>query len=93
MPNLDLAKVALIVVLVAALVGLGAWFITDVMPDIVASGVSATTGLSSSGAAAAWGAVVSMFGPWWRTSWGLALSIVGLLAGAMLVFRVIKWVA
>lgn len=91
MPNLDVLKLALIALLVVALVGLAAWFVVEVVPDIIASGVRAESALVGS-PAAAWGAVTGMFGVAWADAWSVALAIVLLSTTVFFIFKVIRWV-
>jgi len=90
MPNLDVAKIALIVLLVAALVGVGVWFMESIAPDIIQTGVQATAALEANGSAP-WGMVVALFGPSWGLAWQIALGFVVLTGSVFLIFRVIRW--
>jgi hypothetical protein len=91
MPNTDLIKLALIAVLVAAIVGLVAWFATTVVDDVVSTGALARVELSSHGAEG-WEIVTDMFGTAWNTAWDMALAIALGLLSLLFLFRVIKWV-
>lgn len=90
MPSLDVAKIALIVLLVGALVGVGVWFIDSIAPQIVQTGTSATMALEASGAGA-WGLVVALFGPSWGLAWQIALGFIVLSGTVFFVLRVIRW--
>lgn len=91
MPNLDVARIGLIVVLVAALVGVAAWFIDSVAPDIMETGSQATLALESS-AAGSWGVVSAVFGAAWSKAWSIGLGFVVLSGTVFFILRVIKWV-
>lgn len=91
MPNLDIAKIALLVVLVAAVVAVSAWFVAEVVPDVVETGQNATSALTLY-SAPAWAAVVSLFGPAWPKAWTIALGFVVLLGSLFFMFRLIRWV-
>jgi len=91
MPNIDLAKVALITLLVGAVIVLAVWFVGSVAPEIVASGQNARAALTANGAAS-WGMVTSIFGGLWGKAWDLALAIVLTFIGIMFAFRLIRWV-
>ncbi|MDY0292629.1 MAG: hypothetical protein RBR02_09890 [Desulfuromonadaceae bacterium] len=91
MPNVDVVKLALIVILVGALVGVGAWFFDEVAPDIVQTGTQATSALEAS-ASGPWGLVVGLFGSTWALAWDIALGFVLLTASVFFILRLIKWV-
>lgn len=91
MPNLDVLRVALIVLLVASLVGAAAWFVSEVAPEIVETGLQARMSLEMN-AAPAWGAVVRLFGISWPVVWRMALALVLLLGTVFFVLRLVKWV-
>lgn len=91
MPSTDIAKIALIVLLIAAVAGAVGWFMTSVAGDVVDTGVAATAALDLH-AAPVWQSVTSLFGASWGLAWDIALAIVLTFIGIMFAFRVIRWV-
>lgn len=90
MPTTDIIRMALIVLLVGALLGLAGWFSAEVVGVVIASGEAATNALQGD-AADGFQAVTAMFGYWWSEVWGAALAIVGTFATGLFGFRLLRW--